>query len=256
VRWTIIRDENKYARMSSFARALPALRRRIRRDLAKAGLSKRKVLATVVQLLNDTLIRVGNEEYARDNNSYGLTTFLSRHAKVTSNGVRFRFRGKSGKVHEVRVFNKRLARIVRQCQELPGSQLFQYVSDTGDVHDITSTDVNAYLRSAMGRQFTAKDFRTWAGTLLAARTLASMKLASSKTARERSVVQAIDTVAEVLGNTRSICRKCYVHPAILAAFMQGRLGHGARAARNGSRNGSISEAEVLAMVRRNGRAKM
>ena len=222
-RWTAVRDEAKYSRMLAFAEALPGLRRRSEADLASPGLPRRKVVAAVVQLLEKTLIRIGNDEYAQHNGSFGLTTIEDRHAKIAGPAIRFRFRGKSGKSHDVALTDPRLARIVRRCQELPGSQLFQYVDDEGRVRDITSSDVNSYLRAAMGRTFTAKDFRTWAGSVLAARALEDIGRAAERGPADRHVVQAVDAVSQVLGNTRAVCRKCYVHPAVIDAYMDGSL---------------------------------
>jgi DNA topoisomerase I len=222
-KWTAVRDEAKYSRMLEFAAALPGLRRQISRDLEARGLPRRKVLAAVVQLLEKTLIRVGNDEYARTNGSFGLTTLLDRHAKVSSSSVRFRFKGKSGKEHDVQLSDPRLARIVRNCQELPGSQLFQYLGDDGKVHDVGSSDVNAYLRAAMGQSFTAKDFRTWAGTVLAAMALNEVKTFDSAAQAKRNLRTAIENVAARLGNTPTICRKCYVHPDVLTSYLDGNL---------------------------------
>lgn len=222
-RWTAVRDEAKYSRMLSFAEALPALRRRTEADLALRGLPRRKVLAAVVQLLEKTLIRIGNDEYKRQNGSYGLTTIQDRHADIAGGAIRFRFRGKSGKVHDVAITDPRLARIVKRCQDLPGSELFQYVDEHGRVRDVTSSDVNAYLRSAMGHAFTAKDFRTWAGTVLAARALDEVGRTAHRGPADKHVVQAVDAVSQVLGNTRSVCRKCYVHPAVIDAYLDGTL---------------------------------
>jgi DNA topoisomerase I len=222
-RWRTVRDEAKYDRLPSFAAALPAVRRRVARDLAEPILSFNKVVAAVVQLLERTLIRVGNDEYARSNRSYGLTTLESAHARITGSTLRFRFRGKSGKFHDIALSDARLARIVRRCQELPGRQLFQYIDDDGEIHDVGSADVNEYLREASGEDFTAKDFRTWSGTVLAAQALYAMSAATSMTAAKQNVVSAIDDVAGALGNTRSVCRKCYVHPAVLDSYLDGTL---------------------------------
>jgi DNA topoisomerase-1 len=221
-RWTAVRDEAKYTRLLAFGRALPALRRRVAADLAVPGLPHRKVVALVVQLLEKTLIRVGNDEYAKHNGSYGLTTILDRHAAVTGRTVRFRFRGKSGKAHDVAIDDRRLARLVKQCQDLPGSQLFQYLDDDRKVRDLTSTEVNRYLRDAMGQPFTAKDFRTWAGTVLAARALHELAALSDDPPGD-PVVHAVERVARMLGNTRTVCRKCYVHPAVIDAYLDGSL---------------------------------
>jgi len=182
-----------------------------------------KVVAAVVQLLEKTLIRVGNEEYARNNRSFGLTTLENAHARISGSKVRFRFRGKSGKFHDIVLSDARLARILRRCQELPGRQLFQYVDDDGVMRDVESSDVNDYLRAATGQHFTAKDFRTWAGTVLAAQALCEMEEAASVTAARRHVLAAFDKVALSLGNTRAVCRKCYVHPAIVETYLEGDL---------------------------------
>lgn len=222
-RWRAVRDEAKFARMAHFGRALPALRQQCDRDLADSGLSKRKVLAAVVRLLETTLMRVGNEEYAAANNSYGLTTLRKRHADVTGTKITFEFRAKSGKHHRLGLRNHRLARIVRACQELPGHRLFQYIGDDGARHPITSDDVNGYLKEAMGEDFTAKDFRTWAGTLLAAAILAAKPRGDSATACRQIVNACIADVASVLANTPAVCRKCYVHPAVVQAWQDGVL---------------------------------
>jgi DNA topoisomerase-1 len=253
-RWTAVRDEAKYARMLTFAEALPALRRRTEADLALRGLPWRKVVAAVVQLLEKTLIRIGNDEYAKQNRSFGLTTIQDRHARVTGVGMRFRFRGKSGKPHDVQLTDPRLARIVKQCQELPGSQLFQYIGERGRVRDITSSDVNGYLRATMGHAFTAKDFRTWAGTILAARALTELGRTATRGPGERQVVQAVDAVSQLLNNTRSVCRKCYVHPTVIEAYLDGSLEKAllrGRGARRGPRvNGFSSfESAVVALLR-------
>jgi DNA topoisomerase I len=222
-RWRSVRDANKYGRLIEFARVLPKIRRRVRRDLRRPGLSREKVLATMVQLLETTMMRVGNEEYARENRSFGLTTLRNRHVKVRGSSVRFFFRGKSGKEHEITIRDRRLAAVVKRCEELPGQQLFQYVDEDGQRRAIDSTDVNEYLRDASGGDFTAKDFRTWAGTVLAARALQEMEKVDSETQAKRNVVEAIERVSERLGNTRSVCRKCYVHPAIVDSYMDGSM---------------------------------
>ncbi|MDQ6742963.1 MAG: DNA topoisomerase IB, partial [Candidatus Dormibacteraeota bacterium] len=222
-RWRSVRDANKYGRLIEVDRVLPKIRRRVRRDLRRPGLSREKVLATMVQLLESTMMRVGNEEYARENRSFGLTTLRNRHVKVRGSSVRFFFRGKSGKEHEITIRDRRLAAVVKRCEELPGQQLFQYVDEDGQRRSIDSTDVNEYLRDASGGDFTAKDFRTWAGTVLAARALQEMEKVDSETQAKRNVVQAIERVSERLGNTRSVCRKCYVHPAIVDSYMDGSM---------------------------------
>jgi DNA topoisomerase I len=222
-RWTAVRSQTKYARMAAFGAALPALGARARTDLARPGMPRDKVLALVVQLLERTMIRVGNDEYRRANGSYGLTTLLDRHVSIEGSRVRFRFRGKSGKPHETAFADPRLARLIRNCQELPGSQLFQYVDDGGAAQDIGSGDVNDYLRTAMGEDFTAKDFRTWSGTVIAAGALASQPPPETKKVRDKQLVQAIDQVAEMLNNTRAVCRSSYIHPVIVAAHDRGEL---------------------------------
>jgi DNA topoisomerase-1 len=222
-RWMAVRDEAKYTRLLAFGRALPRLRRRLQADLRRPGLPHQKVVALVVLLLEKTLIRVGNDEYARHNRSFGLTTILDRHAAVAAGTVRFRFRGKSGKVHDVSLADGRLARLVKQCRELPGSQLFQYRDDDGRVRDLTSTDVNRYLREVMGDAFAAKDFRTWAGTVLAARALREMEELPGQRPGDPTVLRAVETVARHLGNTRTVCRRCYVHPAVIDAYLDGSL---------------------------------
>jgi DNA topoisomerase-1 len=222
-RWRRVRDEDKYGRLADFGRALPSIRRRVDRDLRRPGLSREKVLAAVVKLLEMTFIRVGNEEYARSNNSYGLTTMRDSHVHVSGSKVRFLFRGKSGVRHELELNDRRLARIVKRCRDLPGQALFQYVDDRGRVVDVGSADVNAYLRETTGSEFTSKDFRTWAGTVLAAKLLCDCEPATSPAAGKRAVAGAIDQVARRLGNTRAVCRKCYVHPAVIDAYLDGSI---------------------------------
>lgn len=222
-RWREIRDETKYARMIAFAKALPKIRRRVRQDLALPGLPRNKVLATVVRLLEVSLIRIGNPEYARENESFGLTTMRRRHVDVRGSTLRFHFRGKAGKWHEVDINDRRLAKIVKNCQDLPGQELFQYVNEDQSRQDVTSEDVNAYLREISGQDFTAKDFRTWAGTVLAAMALREFERFDSQAQAKKNVVQAIESVAERLGNTPAVCRKCYVHPDVLNAYLDGTL---------------------------------
>jgi DNA topoisomerase-1 len=222
-RWREVRDQTKYERVADFARALPALRKHIRRDLAREGLCREKVLATVVRLLEISLIRVGNEEYARDNKSYGLTTMKNRHVTVRGAVIKFKFRGKSGQHHVVEVEDRRIARIVRACQDLPGQDLFGYVDETGNEHSIGSGDVNDYLREIAGRDFTAKDFRTWAGTVTAATELWRLGPAEPETEARKYVVTAIKLTAQSLGNTPAVCRRSYVHPAIIEAYLTGSL---------------------------------
>jgi DNA topoisomerase I len=222
-RWRAVRDETKYDRMIAFAQALPHIRARVEQDLAQSGLPRMKVLATVVRLLETTLIRVGNEEYARDNGSFGLTTLRNRHVNVEGQTLRFSFKGKSGVRHSIYVDDRRLARIVQRCQDLPGQELFQYLDDDGTPHDIDSADVNAYLQEIAGQEFTAKDFRTWAGTVLAARALQELETFDSQAQAKRNIVAAIESVAKRLGNTKAVCRKCYVHPGVINAYLDGSL---------------------------------
>lgn len=238
-RWRETRDENKYERMLAFAQALPKIRKRIESDLALPGLPREKVLATIVQLLETTAIRVGNDEYARENNSFGLTTLRNKHAKVDGATVRFAFRGKSGVRHALDLRDRRLARIIRQCQDLPGQQLFEYADEDGTTHAIDSADVNDYIREVSGDEFSAKDFRTWAGTVTCAVLLVSDTVEETVADRKQRLVAVIKDVAKRLGNTPAICRKCYVHPAIVDTYLeQGRLAP-VRALR--SRDGLTSE---------------
>lgn len=219
--WRSVRDETKFTRMMAFGGALPALRRRVDRDLKLPGLAREKVLATIVRLLESTLIRVGNEEYARDNNSYGLTTMLDRHAKISGATITFEFKGKSGKRHKIDVRDRRLARIVKQCQDLPGQEIFAYVNEAGDWVDVKSQDVNGYIQEITGEPFTAKDFRTWYGTVLAATALREFEECTSTTEAKGNIVKAIESVSKMLGNTPTICRKCYVHPIVIERYLEG-----------------------------------
>lgn len=257
-RWRAIRDENKYYRILNFAAQLPRIRRRVQEDLKLPGLKREKVLATVVQLLERTFIRVGNEEYARENKSFGLTTMKDHHVKVIGQKLRFRFRGKAGKEHEVDFTDRRVAKIVRKLQDLPGQHLFQYVNDEGDLCDLTSQDVNDYLREISGQDFTAKDFRTWAGTVLAAMALnAQQKFATTKEAKS-NVKAAISAAAKLLGNTPTICRKCYVHPAIVESYLSGNLIEGLQSKLDEAEtipDFSDSERAVLNFLRRQVRQK-
>ena len=215
------RDKSKFGRMLEFSEILPEIRERVERDLRARDLTRRQILATVVMLLDKTLIRVGNDEYARENRSFGLTTLRGRHLEIKGAKLHFSFRGKSGVDHAVSVTDRRLARIVQQCQDLPGQELFKYIDDSGRRQTISSDDVNAYLREITGRDITAKDFRTWAGTMLAARELFALGPAKSQREAERNMVRAIDAVAKRLGNTRAVCRKYYVHPGLVRAYLQG-----------------------------------
>jgi DNA topoisomerase-1 len=222
-RWREVRDETKYDRMVAFAQALPRIRARIERDLSRPGLPREKVLATVVRLLETTLIRIGNQEYARRNDSFGLTTMRDRHVEVSGATLKFEFRGKSGIRHSVDITDRRLARVVKRSQDLPGYELFQYLDERGERRTIESADVNDYLRSISGEEFTAKDFRTWAGTVLAARALQEFEAVDSHAQAKRNVVQAIESVAKRLGNTKAVCRKCYIHPAVINSYLDGSL---------------------------------
>ena len=222
-KWRETADANKYSRVMAFALALPDIRQRVDHDLSKPGLPREKVLATVVKLLETTLIRVGNEEYAKTNKHYGLTTMRNRHVKVKGATIEFSFRGKSGVDHTIELENPRMARVVKSCQEIPGQELFQYLNDDGQRHSIDSADVNAYLQEISGQPFTAKDFRTWAGTVLAAMALQEFESFDSEAVAKKNIVAAIERVSERLGNTPSVCRKCYVHPAILEAYVEGSM---------------------------------
>jgi DNA topoisomerase-1 len=217
------RDQSKFRRMLEFSEALPILRERLERDLRAADLTRRQLLATVVCFLDKTLIRVGNDEYVRENRSYGLTTLRRRHVQVDGSMVRFSFRGKSGIEHSIAIADSRLAHIVQRCQDLPGQELFQYRDAAGKRQSISSDDVNIYLRELSGRDITAKDFRTWGGTMLAAVELRRMGPAASRSEADRNIIAAVDAVAERLGNTRAVCRKYYVHPALLRAYLMGRV---------------------------------
>jgi DNA topoisomerase-1 len=221
--WRVCRDGNKFDRLEAFAAVLPAIRARTAAHVARPGLPREKVLATVVQLLEKSLIRVGNEEYAKTNRSFGLTTLRDQHVDVKGSMLRFQFRGKSGKRHRVDVNDRRLARIVKQCRDLPGQELFQYVDDDGRTQDVNSADVNQYLRDITGMDFTAKDFRTWSATVLAAAALREFKDPSSAAQAKKNLVSAIEAVSGLLGNTPAICRKSYIHPAVLDCYMNGSM---------------------------------
>ena len=241
--WRAVRDETKYGRMVAFGEALPRLRARVESDLGLSGLPREKVLAAVVRLLETTLIRVGNPEYARDNQSFGLTTMRSRHVEVAGATMRFRFRGKSGKEHSVAVADRRLARVVRACRELPGHELFQYLDEAGERQAVDSADVNDYLRAATGEDFTAKDFRTWGGTVLALAALLEAERAAGERGG-RAVIEAVKQVAAQLGNRPAICRKYYVHPAVIEAFLEGALAAVAPASGTAA---SLAELEALTL---------
>jgi DNA topoisomerase I len=249
-RFRAVRDETKYERLFDFVAALPKIRAQCERDLSLPGLPRAKVLAAVVRLLEQTLIRVGNEEYSRANQSFGLTTLRDRHARIQGSELSFRFRGKSGKEHKVSLNDRRLAKIVKRCRDLPGDELFQYLDEQGEQHTVDSADVNEYLRAVTGDEFSAKDFRTWAGTLYTALSLHELGGEHSERARKRRIKQAIVRTAERLGNTAAVCRKCYVHPGILDAYLAGRVvprvaGAGTRA----STRLSADERAVLLFLR-------
>jgi len=222
-KWRVVRDETKYDRVIGFAKALPVIRRTTSGHLRRQGLPREKVLATVVQLLEKTLNRVGNDEYARSNRSYGLTTMRDGHVEVKGHRVRFSFRGKSGIEHEIDLNDRRLARIVRQCRDLPGYELFQYIDENGQRQTVGSEEVNAYLKDITGQDLTSKDFRTWAGTVLAAQLLREFEAFTSNAEAKRNVLAAVEMVARRLGNTKAVCRKCYIHPAVFDAYMDGSM---------------------------------
>jgi DNA topoisomerase I len=222
-KWREARDETKFGRILAFSEVLPRIRKRVKRDLSRQGLPREKVLATVVQLLDCTGIRIGNDEYARANRSFGLTTLRDRHVEISGSNIRFEFRGKSGKTHSVSLSDRRLARIVQRCQAIPGEDLFQYIDDAGVRQTIGSGDVNDYLRTVSGQEFTAKDFRTWSGTRLAVAALTEIGAWSSQRRAKSNVLRAIDQVAEQLNNTRAVCRKYYIHPCVLDAYAAGTM---------------------------------
>lgn len=250
--WRLVRDATKYDRLIAFGESLPRLREQIDRDLRRTALSRERVLATVVRLLDEGLIRVGNEQYARENGSYGLTTLRSKHVGVSGQTVRFRFRGKSGKEHDVAVYDARVARVVRRCQELPGHELFQYGDENDGPHIVDSADVNDYLRECTGEAFTSKDFRTWGGSVLALEALLNAGTPESATDAKRSVVDAVKQTAERLGNTAAVCRRCYIHPAILEAYESGSLAEQVRPRGRHKRSEdvglSVEEQRLLALL--------
>jgi DNA topoisomerase I len=253
-RFREVRDSTKYEHVVAFADTLPSIREKVREHMALRGLPRQKVLATVVHLLEATLIRVGNDDYAKQNNSYGLTTLKNLHVDVDGNEVRFRFTGKSGKQWSLRVRDRRVAKIIKACQELPGQELIQYIDEDGNFRDVTSTDVNYYLREITGKEITAKDFRTWAGTVLAAMALNELESFDSAAQAKRNLRAAIEKVSARLGNTPTICRKCYVHPEVLNSYMDGNLvlelkSQAERELRSGVEKLKPEEAAVLALLR-------
>ncbi|WP_309675829.1 DNA topoisomerase IB [Pseudomonas sp.] len=242
-RWREVRDADKYSRLRDFGLALPKLRKQLEALLAAPGFSRDKVMATVITLLDATLIRVGNTQYARDNRSYGLTTLRNRHVEVNGNAILFQFRGKSGVEHQITVKDRRLARIIKRCLEIPGQNLFQYLDENGERHTVSSSDVNSYLQTLTGADFTAKDYRTWAGSALALAVLRELQWESESDAK-RHVVEMVKNVAKQLGNTPAVCRKCYIHPAVLDGFLLGAL---AELPRPRTRKGLRAEEVGLAM---------
>jgi DNA topoisomerase I len=251
-KWREVRDETKFGRMLAFSEALPQIRERLERDLSRPGLPREKVLAAVVRLLECTCIRVGNDEYTKANRSYGLTTLQDRHVEISGSNLRFEFRGKSGKTHKVSLNDRRLARIVQRCQALPGEDLFQYIDDEEVHQTIGSGDVNDYIREISGQEFTAKDFRTWAGTLLAVAALTELGGWSTQRQAKSNVLRTIDRVAEQLNNTRAVCRKYYVHPAVFGTYLAGTLVDMLQNGTNGETKGGLEaqEAAVVRLLRR------
>ena len=247
--WRGVRDANKYERLAAFVRKLPRIRRRVRKDLALAGLPREKVFAAVVRLLETTFIRVGNERYARENGSFGLTTLRNRHVSVRGPRIQFEFRGKSGKRHTLELSDARLARIIRRCRELPGYELFQYV-ENDEVRSVDSADINAYLKETTGDDYTAKDFRTWGGTMLAGLAFARQAASENEKQSVRVVAQVIREVAAELGNTAAICRSCYVHPRVIEAYCAGDLGAGVPLGCKGVLGLRSDEARILRLLER------
>lgn len=253
-RWTATRDVLKYDRMIEFSNALPRIRRRVTRDLKRRGLPREKVLAAIVRIMDRTSIRVGNEEYRRANGSYGMATLRDRHVAIRGSHIHFCFRGKSGKTQDIELNDKRLAKIVRRCHDLPGQELFQYLDEDQQVCDVTSHDINDYVREISGKEFTAKDFRTWAGTAIAFEVLCVSVKVTSRVVAKRNIVAALDCVAEHLGNTRAVCRKSYVHPGVLESYLVGASFKIER--RRSNRSGLTStEANVALLFKRLARAE-
>ena len=251
--WRKVRDENKYEHLISFGRALPVIRQQVEKDLALPGLPREKILATILRLLETTMMRVGNEEYARSNGSFGLTTLRDKHVRIDGARLEFNFRGKSGVEHSIELTDRRLAGLVSRCRDLPGYELFQYLDGEGNRGSIDSEDVNEYLRRISGKRYTAKDFRTWAGTLLAALALREFEKFDSQTQAKKNLVRAIESVSAKLGNTPAICRKCYIHPVIMESYLEGSMLHAVqRRAEKGLLEGvhdlDPEEAAVLALL--------
>jgi len=258
-KWREVRDESEYTRLISFGDALPLIRKRVESDLASPGLPRDKVLGTVVQLLEKALIRIGNAQYARENGSFGLTTLRDKHVNVDGSTIRFQFIGKSGKKHSIDVNDRRLARIVKRCQDIPGYELFRYEDENKTYQAIGSSDVNDYLREITGLEFSAKDFRTWAGTVLTAKALSLLGPVTSERKAKRKINQAVCAVSELLGNTPSVCRKCYIHPEIINAYRDGTL-HNMMTGRVPGRRNQYMNADEWATLnllkrRLNGRAE-
>jgi DNA topoisomerase I len=222
-KWRQVRDEAKYGKLLIFSSVLPKLRSRVEEDLKRPGLPRERVLAAIVRLMETTLFRIGNTEYAKENKTFGLTTLRDRHVEIEGSRIHISFRGKHGKHHQTDINDRRLARIIKNCRDLPGYDLFQYVDDEGDPHTVGSAEVNEYLREITGEEITAKDFRTWAGTRLAAEALREFEAFDSQAERKRAVLRAIEKVAKHLGNTPTICRRCYIHPAILEGYLDGTM---------------------------------
>jgi len=254
--WRAVRDADKFSRMVGFARALPRIRRRVARDMGQPGLPREKVVATIVRLLEMTYARIGNEEYARDNGSFGLTTLRDRHVTISGSAVRFLFKGKSGRELALGVTNRRVARVVKRCEELPGQMLFQYIGPDGARHTVHSDDINQYLQEVSGEDYTAKDFRTWSATVLAMGALRDVARFESDAEAKRNVVAAIDSVARRLGHTRAVCRRSYVHPRVIDTYLDGSLeGILSVVSSKEYRNLKADEVAVLALLKRKVRAK-
>ena len=253
-RWRQQRDESKFEHMLAFAHMLPKIRRKVAADLRRREMTREKIVATVVRLLETTVIRVGNDEYARENHSYGLTTMRNRHVEVQKADIIFSFRGKSGKHHEITLHDQRLAKIIRACQEMPGQELFSYLEE-GETRHVGSADVNDYLRQITGRDFTAKDFRTWVGTVLAGTAFREFEAVTSAQQAKKNIGTVIESVAKVLGNTPAVCRKCYVHPDVINAYLEGETLDSVTQRISSKLNGSLSrlrpaEAAVLSLLQR------
>lgn len=244
--WDTLRNATKYERMLAFGKALPGIRRRVAACLKQDGMARERVLAAVVKLLELSLIRVGNDEYARKNKSYGLTTLLNRHVEVSGSGILFEFRGKGGIKHNITIAHRGLAKIVKHCKSLPGRELFQYLEADGKGHVVNAADVNGFLQEISGADFTAKDFRTWAGSVFAMSELRKLGF-STETEAKKNIVATVKTVAERLGNTPAVCRKAYIHPALLEAYMSEALGAARPTLRKGQR---VDEAEFLRFLKR------